>query len=175
MSLGVYLYLISFYSPGQSVKVGDSTGEIVSITPLYLKLLGRNESGDHDGELISIPNHQVWQYRISLLDLELSTVQKIIMNIGYDYDRYGLSFEDFVNQLKVFLDDTFPINTIKMADHYKSYKGYKYKLSYDIEHDGTSLISLGFLCKRSKTSDYKYKIISFLENLKKQYSIKTQS
>lgn len=122
VSLGVYLYLLSFYSPGNYVKVGDITGEIVSITPLYLKLLERNESGDHTGEFISIPNHKVWQNNIALVDLDLASIQKSIMEIGYDYERYHVSFDEFVEKLKKFLDDTFPINTIKTADHYKSYK-----------------------------------------------------
>ena len=122
VSLGVYLYLLSFFSPGHYVKVGDVTGEIVSITPLYLKILGRNESGDHTGALINIPNHMVWQEQINIIDLDLVSIQKSIMDISYDYDRYGVSFDIFVKQLKAFLDTLFPINTSKTIAHYKSYK-----------------------------------------------------
>jgi len=167
LSLGVYLYLVSFYTPWQSVKVGDYTGEIISITPLYLKLLWRNESGEHTGELISIPNHQVWQYRISLIDLDLSAIQKTIIEIHYNYESYHLSFDEFVPTLKSFLDELFPVNTPKIAHHYKSYKWYKYKLSYDIDKEWRTIMGIWFLCKRSKTPEFKYKIVSFLERLKK--------
>lgn len=168
VSLWIYLYLLSFYSPGNYIRVGEITGEIVSITPLYLKLLWRSESGDHTGEFISIPNHKVWQNNVSFIDLDATSVQKNIIDIGYDYDRYHLSFDEFVDKLKLFLDDIFPINTIKTADHYKSYKWYKYKLNFSIDKDNKSIISIWFLCKRSKTHEYKYKIVAFLELLQKE-------
>lgn len=134
--------MISFYSPGQCIKIGESTGEILSITPLYLKLLGRNLNGEHTGELLHIANHQIRQHKIALIDLDLNTVQKVLMEIPYNYDDYCLSFDDFVHQFQEFLNETFPINSLKFAEHYKSFKGYKYKLNYDIDSEGRSIVRL---------------------------------
>lgn len=166
VSLALYLYLIAYYSPGQSIKIGQVIGEIVSITPLYLKILGKNESGEHTWELINIPNHQLLHNQIFLIDLDLVSTQKNTITIVYDHEVYNLPFEQFNEQLKAFLDNLFPINTLSMSDHYKSYKWYKYKLTYDINEKGKTLISLGFLCKRSQSYNYRYKIIWFLENTK---------
>lgn len=174
LSLGIYLYLISFYSPWKCVRIGEYTGEILSITPLYLKILGKNDNGEHTGELINIPNHQIWQNKISLIDLDFNAVNKIIMEIHYQYDTYKLSFEEFVSQLKDFLDETFPINTANSANHYKSFKGHRYKLDYDFDNEKRTIIRLAFLCKRSKNHEYKYKIIAFAEKLKKNAAKKQE-
>lgn len=173
LSLWIYLYLISFYSPGQSIKIGERIGEIVSITPLYLKLLGKNQSGDHTGELVNIPNHKIWQEHISLIDLDLASIEKTLFDIPYHANQHEISFKDFVKELRAFLDNLFPINTAKTIGHYKSYKWYKYKLSFSLNDKWQSIVHVWFLSKRSKTSDYLYQIITFYETLRRQNDVVT--
>ena len=64
------------------------------------------------------------------------------MDIWYDYDRFQLPFDEFVEQLQTFLDSMLPKNTAATAEHYKSYKGYKYKLNFSINKNGDSIISM---------------------------------
>lgn len=166
ISIVVYAYLMTFYVPWDSVKIGNVMGEIISITPLYIKLLGKNETWEHTGELINIPNHLVRQEKIILVDLSLRGVQKVLMSIPFAHTNYSVSFDEFLKSLQEHLDSVLSINTSKSSEHYKSYKWYKYKLAFDINKDGTVMIRIGFLTKRSQASSLKLSIISFVESKK---------
>ncbi len=92
----MYVYLMTSYSPGDSVKIGDVMGEIITIMPLYTKILGKNETGEHTGELINIPNNQIRQEKIVLVDLSLQGIQKVLITVPFQAKRYDVGFEEFL-------------------------------------------------------------------------------
>lgn len=166
VSIVMYAYLMTFYAPGYSVKIWNVMGEIISITPLYIKILGKNDTWEHTWELINIPNHLVRQEKIILVDLSLRGTQKVLMNIPFSHTNYTISFDEFLELLQQHLDVLLPTNTAKSSEHYKSYKWHKYKLSFDVTKDWSVMIKIWFLTKRSQASALKLSIISFIESKK---------
>lgn len=164
-SFFVYVHLISRYTPWHTVKIDTSMGEIIQITPLYLQILWKNTYGERTGEMINIPNHEVRQKQITIIDLKSTAIEKVSMIIPYTMDHYAQWFDLFIDALEDFLESVLMKNTAKRAENYKSYKGHKYKISFDVDRDGVA-VRIGFLCQRKEVTIMKRKIITYVESIK---------
>lgn len=120
------------YRVGDTVRIGTlAQGEIMYIEPLYIGISGRNDDGDHTGVLFVIPNNKAREQTISKIKLGLRDYKKEVMRISFDMKTSPISFEEFVSELRSFLDNYLPVLDATAYSHYQSYLGVVYKLDFE--------------------------------------------
>ncbi|USN55851.1 MAG: hypothetical protein H6765_04705 [Candidatus Peribacteria bacterium] len=166
MSFVTYFYILSTTEVGQTVRIGQRQGDIIRIRPLYVSITGRSDSGEHTGELINIPNYKVWDSPIVKVDLALNTYTKAILTLYFDQIDWHLPFHEFMEQLEEFLSAKLEKGTGKAVAHFKTYRGYAYKLGFSYMTDGAVEVRIGFICQLKDAVAQKRMIIEFIESLR---------
>jgi Mechanosensitive ion channel len=175
LSFGIYWMLAANYKVWDTIRVGQLwEWEIIYIKPLYMWIAGRNNTGEHTGELFLIPNNKVRENPIIKVDYSPQAYNKIECLVYYHHEDFPMSFDEYMNQLTGFLDSYLPLRWAKNIGHIKSYIGYRYKLSIDYIDRDTVRVGIYFISKQKVGYLRKQKIISFVESLRtvqKDFSI----
>lgn len=141
--------------------------QILYIKLLHVWLSGKNDFGENTWEFFVIPNYQMWNNPIVKVDLSLDNYAKDSLTIVYEPKNFNISFEEFSDNLKKYLDNLFPVKSASNVAYFKSYIWVKYKIDYKYDWDWKANIRIWFVEKRSKAKHIKEKIISFVEDQKK--------
>lgn len=170
LSFWVYFYLLMQYRVGDTIRVGAiGQWEIIYIEPFYTSIASKNNDGDHTGELIVIPNNQMWINPITKVKLLLNAYTKYMVRVVYDMKHTAYSFDEFVIQLEQFLDGYLPNLSRKAYNNYQSYRWFKYKLDFETGEykDNRQLmyIDIWFLTIMKEAPSHKKSIISFVDSL----------
>ena len=171
VSLFTYFLLIKNYKVWDTIRL-KVNWDTIQWQILYIKLLhvwisGKNDFGENTWESFVIPNYQMWNNPIVKVDLSLDNYTKDSLTIVYDPKNFNISFEEFSNSLKKFLDGLFPVRSASNVAYFKSYIWVKYKIDYKYDWDWKANIRIWFVEKRSKAKHMKLKIISFVEDRKR--------
>ena len=83
-SIIVYFTVLLQYTAGDTVRIGDKQGEIISIKPLMLGISGMTDNGEHDGNFYLIPNKVIFESGIQKVSLIAKNIQKVIMTFLYN-------------------------------------------------------------------------------------------
>ena len=141
--------------------------QILYIKLLYVWLSGKNDFGENTWEFFVIPNYQMWNNPIVKVDLSLDNYAKDSLTIVYEPKNFNISFGEFSDNLKKYLDNLFPVKSASNVAYFKSYIWVKYKIDYKYDWDWKANIRIWFVEKRLKAKHIKEKIISFVEDQKK--------
>ena len=171
ISLFSYFLLIKNYRIWDAIKV-KVNWETIQWQILYIKLLHvglswKNDSWENTWEFFRIPNYKMWENPITKIDLSLDSYTKDSITIIYDPKIFNESFEDFSNNLKVFLDKNFRIRSASNVSYFKSYIWVRYKIDYKYDTTWKANIRIWFVEKRSKIKQIKEKILCYIEDQKK--------
>ena len=171
ISLFSYFLLIKNYRIWDTIRVcvnwENIQWQILYIKLLHVWLSWKNDFWENTWEFFRIPNYKMWENPITKVDLSLDGYTKDSITIIYDHKIFKESFSDFSENLKNFLDKFFRVRSASNVSYFKSYIWVKYKMDYKYDWDGKACIRIWFVEKRSKIKQIKKKILSFVEDLKK--------
>lgn len=168
-SIIVYFTVLLQYTAGDTIRVWDKQGEIISIKPLMLGISGMTDNGEHDGNFYLIPNKVIFESGIQKISLRAKNIQKVMMTFLYNHQTFWIAFDDMLFQLETFLTERLPQRSMAEVGYFKSYSGHRYKLNFDLssEKEGGVIVAITFLEKLGKMREVKREIVSFIESIKK--------
>ena len=171
VSLLTYFLLIRNYKIWDCISVVINwekiQWQILFVKLLHLWLSWKNDFWENTGKFYSIPNYQLWNNPIIKVDLSLDNNAKDSLTIIYDPKVYNISFKEFSNELKTYLNTLFPVKSASETGYFISYIWVKYKRDVSYNSDWKATIWIWFVEKRLKAKEIKEKIISFVEDKKK--------
>lgn len=165
-SFATYFYILSITSVGQTVRTGPRQGDIIRIRPLYISITGRSDNGEHTGELVNIPNYKVWDNPIVNVDLALHSHTKALLSVYFKQTEWEIPFVEFLEKLEVFLSEYLEKPSSKAVYHYKTYRGYAYKLWCTYTTEGAVEVRIGFICQLKHSFARRRAIIEYIEWLR---------
>ena len=172
ISFLAYFYVISVFDIGDDLQVDGVLGEVVRFKPFYTALAGKDESGEYNGKLLYIPNNKFMSEYVEEQDIKTDTHRRISIKAVYNHTGFSDSFEVFIKSLKDFLDEILPTQKTNTVGNYKGFIGSRYKIRYDYNEKGEVVVTLTFVAKPNKASEYKEKIIEYIES-KRHFDQKT--
>ena len=171
VSLLTYFLLIRNYKIWDCISVVINwekiQWQILFVKLLHLWLSWKNDFWENTGKFYNIPNYQLWNNPIIKVDLSLDNNAKDSLTIIYDPKVYNISFKEFSNELKTYLNTLFPVKSASETGYFISYIWVKYKRDVSYNSDWRATIRIWFVEKRTKAKEIKEKIISFVEDRKK--------
>lgn len=132
---------------------------------LSVGIMGKDENGENTGELFVVPNYKFLTEIIAKEDLRSESIMKDSFDIYYHHGDFTIGFEDFLKELRKFLQSTLPVNNMKNVGNYQSYVGHKYKLDFHAPNEKS--ICIRFIGKTKENALYKEKIIGFIDQYQK--------
>lgn len=163
MSLIAYFYILAAYHVGEDIRIGDTLGEINKISPLYTAIVGKEETGEFNGKLVTVPNFFFFQQKVERQELKSTNYRRTTIQWTYNRDHVRVPFPDLVISLRTFLDELLPVRQVDEIGHFRNYAGRRYRLSLDYNADGFPTIKLTFVARPDEIGPLREKIIRFLE------------
>lgn len=162
-----YFHILQNYHIGDDLRVNGVRGEILNIRPTQTTLLGKEDDGEYNGKVTIVPNYHFTLQSVEKQEMKSHSYLMASVSIPFNTDGYKLSFKEFVNELKTFLDSMLPSRGMNTVGYYRSYSGVRYKINYTYDKDARVMIHVTFVSKPRRISDRKEKIIAFVESKKK--------
>ena len=164
-----FFYTSTHYKIWENIVTWDINNtirwEIVYINMLNIGLIWKTESWEYNWEIYTIPNFKLLLENIRKEELGLNSFRKQEIKIYFTSSIFNMKFDNFISELKIFLDTELLRCNINTIWNYKTYLWYKYKIKflYDKEY---LIIRISFIEKVKKWLFIKNKIISFIESKK---------
>ena len=168
LSIVAFFIILRRYKIGETIGIGDTQGQIISIRMFTIGMLGKDNDGDNTGRYFSIPSHRFLTETIRREELGIESIRKEMIRIPYDHETYSLPFTEFMTGLKKELDIICSTMTKKNCGNFQTYIGYKYKMDIDYLEDKCIIITVGLVGKWRRNVERKEQIITWAE----QYRVK---
>ncbi len=168
LSIVAFFIILRRYKIGETIGIGDTQGQIISIRMFTIGMLGKDNDGDNTGRYFSIPSHRFLTETIRREELGIESIRKEMIRIPYDHETYSLPFTEFMTGLKKELDTICSTMTKKNCGNFQTYIGYKYKMDIDYLEDKCIIITVGLVGKWRRNVERKEQIITWAE----QYRVK---
>lgn len=168
ISLLAYPHVVLAYDIGDDVRIQSILGEVVRVRPLSVQLAGKDNNGDYDGKLHTIPNARFLLEPVERQEIKNSNQRRVVVRALYKREEHEQPFDMWLSTLKETLDETLPKRSLKDVGNFKSYAGMNYKLHYDYDEDGYVLVAISFISTVKTAFPKKEAIISFIESTKKR-------
>jgi hypothetical protein len=165
-SVIAYFYLLSNYNVGDDIGIMDNMGEIVRMSLFHTILAGKDDNGEYNGKRITIPNYQFLLNPTKQQNLKTDTYRQIVMEIPFVSETYGMAFDAFLEKLREFLDELLPKRNLRQVGSYRGFAGAQYKVNFDYNAAGTSVVRLAFIARPRDAIERKEKIVAFVEGWK---------
>ncbi|NVP17565.1 mechanosensitive ion channel [Candidatus Gracilibacteria bacterium] len=165
-----FFYISAHFRIGENIVFGDQNnairGEIIYINILNIGLIGKNENGEHNGQFYTVPNFKVIVDNVKREEIGIGKYRKDEFEIYFYNKLFKISYDEFLEKLKEFLDENLVKKNINNVGNYKTFIGYKYKLRF--KYDKEYLIIKIFMVEKQKAIlDMQNKIALFVESYKK--------
>jgi hypothetical protein len=171
LSFFAHFYILFSYDVGDDIKIGESLGEISRISPLYVSIVGKEESGEYNGKLISVPNYLFLQQRVERQELKSTNYRKTSILWTYNRSHMNTDFMQIVKDFREFLDELLPMRNVDEIGYFRNYAGRRYRLSLDYNEDGFPTLKVTFVARPDAIGLLREKIIGFLEGQKQMPGI----
>ena len=169
-SIVAYFFLLANYNVGDDIgmMVGlhDSLGEITRISLFHTIIAGKDDNGEYNGKRISIPNYQFLLNPTEQQELKADTYRQVIMRIPYSTATYQIGFDEFLVNVRAFLDELLPKRNLTQVGSYRGFAGAQYKINFDYNDTGVIEVRLAFISRPRDTTKRKESIVTFFEGLK---------
>lgn len=162
-----YFHILSNYHVGDDICVLGVRGEVLHIRPLVTTILGKNDDGEYNGRVTSIPNYQFTWTPVERMQMKSNSYMLVSLNIPFETSLFKKPFAEFIVDLKAHLDGMLPRRTIKKVGFFRSYVGYRYKIEYSYDPDARILMHITFVSQSRRIADRKERIIDYIESCKK--------
>ena len=167
LSLFAYFYILFVFDVGDDIRVGETLGEISRISPLYISVVGKEETGEYNGKLITVPNYLFLQQRVERQELKSTNLRRTSILWTYNREHIKTDFLQIVEGFRKFLDELLPMRGVDEIGYFRNYAGRRYRLSLDYNADGFPTIKVTFVARPDGIGLLREKIIGFLEGQKK--------
>ncbi len=167
ISFFAYMYVLSGYKIGNTIKVDDALGKIVSVKPFYTAVAGHDEVGENNGKLYQVPNYVFFQKTVERRELRTRDHRRVVVSLIYNRDVWTDTFTDWLRKLQEFLDGYLPERTLADVGNFKSYAGVKYKITFEYNDKGSIATIVSFVTSFEPMLDRKQAIFEFVETLSK--------
>lgn len=164
LSLFAYFYILFSYEVGDDIRIGESLGEIHKISPLYISIVGKEETGEFNGKLISVPNYLFLQQRVEQQELKSTNYRRTSILWTYNREHIETDFMEIVQGFRKFLDELLPMRNVDEIGYFRNYAGRRYRLALDYNADGFPTIKVTFVARPDAIGLLREKIIGFLES-----------
>jgi Mechanosensitive ion channel len=165
-SLIAYFNISSSYEIGDDVRIKGTLGEIIRIKPLSVQMLGKEDNGEYDGKLISIPNFHFSNEFVERQELKSDNYRRALITAVYNKESFGIPFTEFITSLKHFLDEYLPVRSPGQVGNYKSFAGHKYKLNYEYDDEGDVMVKIRWISSPKLATERKERVVTFIEQLR---------
>ncbi|MDD3145051.1 MAG: mechanosensitive ion channel, partial [Candidatus Gracilibacteria bacterium] len=165
-----FFYVSAHFKIGENIMIGDQNnilrGEIIYINILNVGIIGKNENGEHNGQFYTIPNYKLLVDTVKREELSIGNYKKEEIEIYFNINLYKISYLEFLEKLKEFLDQNLVKKNINNVGNYKTFIGYKYKLRFKYEKEYL-IIKIAIVEKQKTILDIQNEIVLFIESCKK--------
>ncbi len=165
-SLFAYVFVLSNYNVGDDVRIKDTLGEVVRISPLQTILAGKEDNGEYNGKRSGIPNYLFLTEHVATQELKSNTYRRIVIRAVYTTHEYSVDFSEFLNKIRAFLDEFLPKRNLNEVGSFRSFAGLQYRLNFDYDEDGDIAVRIAFISRPHDVADRKEQIIEFIESLR---------
>jgi len=165
-SLVAYFFVLSSFKVTDDIRVGDTLGEIVRISPFVTVLAGKEENGESNGQLVYVPNYRLITETIRLQELKSTTYRRVIIRAVYIPGEYAVNFDEYLSRTRAFLDEFLPKRGLDRVGNFRSFAGSQYKINFDYDDDGYIVVRIAFISRPYDVVDRKEQIIEFLESMR---------
>lgn len=160
-----FFFIISQFRVGDTVAVSGIQGEIIYIRPFYVGIIGKDEDGEHTGQLYFVPGNRFLMEPVRREELKTTGYRRESVEITYRRRDFSVNFPVFVEKLTEYLDGHLPLRTLGNVGNFRTFIGYRYKLDFDGHKDGV-LVRVDFVGKPIKNTPAKHGIFAFVEGLR---------
>lgn len=166
-----FFYISTQYKIGDEIVVLDGKwelrGEIIYFNVLNIWLVGRDESGENNGQFYRIPNYKFLTDNIKREDISLHKHKKEEITLMFKKSDFEISFDEFLTKLEEYLEEILPKRTINNVWNFKTFIGYKYKMRFQ-HHDKDGVqIKISFIARPRNIYNIEKWLFVFVEGLKK--------
>ncbi len=166
-----FFYVTAHFRIWENIVLWDHNNtlrwEIIYINILNIWLIWKNESWEHNWQFYTVPNYKFILDNVKREDLGIWKYRKEEFEIYFKNELFKISFEEFLQKLKTFLDENLVKNNINNVWNYKSFIWYKYKLTYKYEKEYL-IMKINIVEKQRAILDIQNKIALFVEENKKR-------
>lgn len=161
-----FFYITAHYKIGENIVVWDLKWEIIYINLLNIWLIWKNEYSEHNWQFYTVPNYKFILENSKREDLWLWKLKKEEFDIYFKKEEFDIKYEDFLNELKVFLDENILKRNISNVWNFKTFIWYKYKLRFQYDKDYL-IVKIFWVDKQKNILSLQNKLALFVESKKK--------
>lgn len=166
-----FFYVTAHFRIWENIVLWDQNNtirwEIIYINILNIWLIWKNENWEHNWQFYTVPNFKFIIENIKREELGIWKYKKEEFEIYFNNNLFKISYEEFLEKLKEFLDENLVKNNINNVWNYKSFIWYKYKLRFKYEKEYL-IIKINIVEKQRAILDIQNKIALFVESNKKR-------
>lgn len=165
-----FFYISAHFRIWENIVFWDQNNairwEIIYINILNIGLIWKNENWEHNWQFYTVPNFKVIVDNVKREEIWIWKYRKDEFEIYFYNKLFKISYDEFLEKLKEFLDENLVKKNINNVWNYKTFIGYKYKLRF--KYDKEYLIIKIFMVEKQKAIlDMQNKIALFVESYKK--------
>ncbi len=164
-----FFYISTHYKIWENLVLGDINNlirwEIVYINILNVWIVWKSDNWEHNWQFYSTPNFKLIVDNVRREELSINKYRKEEIEIYFRNDLFTISFDEFLEKLKEFLEKELTRKNINNIWNYKTYIWYKYKIRFKYDKDFL-IIKVFVIEKHRNILNIQAKIVSFVEWLK---------
>jgi len=165
ISFFTFFLILPLYKVGETISIGAIQGEIIYVRPLFVGIIGKDDYGEHLGQLYIIPNYKFLTEIVKKEELKIDSYKIETLDIYYTKEDYKKEFGVFFALLEDYLESVLPMRGIKKVGFFKSFAGYRYKMRIETK-EKYIIIKISFIGKPEKLLDIKTQILNFADGEK---------
>lgn len=170
LSFFSFFYISTHFRIWENVVFWDQTNairwEIIYINILNIGLIWKNENWEHNWQFYTVPNFKILVDNVKREEIWIWKYRKDEFEIHFYNKLFKITYEEFLEKLKEFLDENLVKKNINNVWNYKTFIWYKYKLRFKYEKEYL-IIKISMIEKQKAILDMQNKIALFVEWYKK--------
>lgn len=161
-----FFYITAHYKIWENIIVWDLKWEIIYINLLNIWLIWKNEYSEHNWQFYTIPNYKFILDNTKREDLWLWKYKKEEFDVYFKKEEFNINYEDFLTELKLFLDENILKRNISNVWNFKTFIWYKYKLRFQYDKDYL-IVKIFWVDRQKNILSLQNKLALFVESKKK--------
>ncbi len=165
-----FFYISTQYKIWEEIVIWDTKWElkweIIYLNMLNVGLIWRDENGENNGQFYRVPNYKFFTENVKREDISLHKYKKEEITVMYNKKEFDISFDNFIEKLTQYLENSLPKRNLNTVWNYKTYIWYKYKMKFEYEKENL-MVKIRFIVRPKDIFDIEKSLFSFIESMKK--------
>lgn len=174
LSVLAFFFVTPSYPIGSTVRVWWVQGQIIFIRMLSVWIMWKSPRWENTWELFLVPNHKFLSDVVQKQELRPDSIFKDEIEIPYSFEKFNVSLEEFLKELRIFLWDNFPLKNANNVGNFVTYIGHRYKLDFYYHEDKYTAILIKFVWKVKENQQKKEIIVKFVDTFMKRVEEKKE-